>query len=98
MVVLLSKKKFELFEISEEGKDAFKEATNKELSDFHAEALKWIGDALRTYYSQHFWCDGSYCWYTDETQSHEQCVFMTSNGIAMFEDITEKKLYRIIFK
>lgn len=33
----------------------------------------------------------------DGKQDHEQCVWMTENGIAMFEDITKGELYRIEF-
>lgn len=98
MVVTLSKSTFKFFEIEEQYKENFKEVHWTELSDFHAESLKWIGDAIRGTKSQFFWNGGCYCWYTDETQSVEECVWMTKNGIAMYEKITEGKLYRILFR
>lgn len=98
MVTMLTRRSFKLFEIEERAKQNFEEVKWHDLSDFHAEALRWIGNAMRQDESQHFWNNGAYCWYTDDTQSHEECVWMTTNGIAMFEDITENKLYRILFK
>ncbi len=97
MTKILSKSSFKFFEIKEDCRENFKEVKYPDLSDFHMNALTWIGDAIRGPKSQHFWCNGCYCWYVDEKQSHEQGVWMTQNGIAMFEDITEKKLYRIEF-
>lgn len=96
-MVTLTKKNFSFFEIGDEYKQNFKEVSWYDLSDFQAESLKWIGDAIRSPKSQYFWCNGCYCWYTDETQSVEECVWMTQSGIAMYEKITEKKLYRIDF-
>lgn len=93
----LTKRNFDFYEIADEYKENFKETAWNDLSEFHAEALVWIGDAIRGAKSQHFWSNGCYCWYTDETQSVEECVWMTQNGIAMYEKITEKKLYRIVF-
>lgn len=98
MVVTLSKSTFKLFEIEEQYKENFKEVHWTDLSEFHAESLKWIGDAIRGSKSQFFWSDGCYCWYTDEKQNVEECVWMTINGIAMYEKITERKLYRIEFR
>lgn len=96
-MVTLTKKNFNLWEIEKVSHNNFKMCDWHDLSDFQAAALKWIGDALRQKESQYFWCNGAYCWYTDGKQDHEQCVWMTVNGIAMFEDITEKRLYRIEF-
>lgn len=96
-MVTLSKRDFSFYEIENQYKENFKETSWHDLSDFQAEALKWIGDAIREPKSQFFWSNGCYCWYTDEKQDHEKCVWMTQNGSAMFEDITEKKLFRIEF-
>ena len=96
-MVHLSKSNFGFFEIADQYKENFVETNWHDLSDFHAEALKWIGDAIRGPKSQFFWSNGCYCWFTDERQSVEECVWMTQNGIAMYEKITEKKLYRIEF-
>ena len=96
-MVTLTKKNFKLWEIEKVSHNNFKMCDWHDLSDFQAVGLKWIGDALRQKESQHFWSNGAYCWYTDGKQDHEQCVWMTENGIAMFEDITKGELYRIEF-
>jgi hypothetical protein len=96
-MVTLTKNNFNLHEIEKVSHNNFKMCDLHDLSDFQAAALKWIGDALRQKESQYFWCNGAYCWYTDGRQDHEQCVWMTENGIAMFEDITKGELYRIEF-
>lgn len=95
MTVRITEKNFKLFEIKEEYKQNFVAVKWTELSDFNNFSLRMIGDALRGPKSQHFWCDGCYCWYVDERQSHEQCVWMTRNGNAMFEDLKDHKLYLI---
>lgn len=96
-MVTLTKNNFNLCEIEKVSHGNFKPIEWQDLSDFQAQGLKWIGDALRQKESHYFWSNGAYCWYTDGKQDHEQCVWMTENGIAMFEDITEKRLYRIEF-
>ena len=97
MVVRLVARDFHLFEISKDCVKNFKPIKWNELSEFHAQALKWIGDALRGNKSQHFWSDAEYCWYTDETQSHICGVWMTENGIAMYTDYATHKTFRIQF-
>ena len=94
-MVVLTKKSFELYEIEKKYQKNFKPTSCHDLSDFHAEAIKWIGDAMRQKDSQFFWQNGCYCWFTDATQSKEQGVYMTENGIAMFYD--RDRLYRISF-
>lgn len=96
-MVTLTKKNFNLWKIEKVSHGNFKPFECHDLSDFQAQGLKWIGDALRQKESQHFWSNGAYCWYTNGKQDHEQCVWMTENGIAMFEDITKGELYRIEF-
>ena len=91
------KSELSLHQVSNEFKQNFKETSWRDLSDFQAFALRKIGDALRQRNSQFFWSNGCYCWYTDDKQDHEQCVWMATNGSAMFEDITEGDLYRIEF-
>lgn len=95
MTVRITEKNFKLFEIEEKYKKNFVAEKWTELSDFNNFALRMIGDAMRGPKSQFFWCDGCYCWYVDEKQSHEQCVWMTQNGNAMFEDLKDHKLYLI---
>jgi hypothetical protein len=97
MTTTINKNSFRFHEITEEFKENFKQQDWRELSQFHAEALKLVGEAIRPRGSQYFWSNGAYCWYTDETQRQEQCVWQTENGILMFEDCTENKLYRVEF-
>jgi hypothetical protein len=97
MATTIYKSDFFFHEITEEFKENFKEKSWHDLSDFQSQALKWAGDAIRPFKSQFFWCNGAYCWYTDATQSNECCVWMTTNGILMYEDATENKLYRVEF-
>ena len=92
----ITKQNFKLYEIAEEFKENFVETAWNDLSDFHAEALKWVGDAMRPKDSEQFWNNGCYCWWTDR-QTHEFCVWQTVNGILMYEDVTEHKLYRVGF-
>lgn len=96
MKTIISRNDFGLFEIGNEFKENFKECTSIELSDFQKAALEWVGKAFRQDCSQHFWNNGRYCWYTDETQTKKQCVWMTKNGIPMLEDLENGNLYRII--
>lgn len=97
MTTTINKNSFRFHEITEEFKENFKQQDWRELSDFQSQALKWAGDAIRSLRSEFFWSNGAYCWYTDATQSKEQCVWMTTNGILMFEDVTKNKLYRVEF-
>lgn len=92
----ITKNSFRFYEIADDCKDNFKETAWSDLSDFHAEALKWVGDAIRPKGSEYFWNNGCYCWWTDH-QTHEYAVWMTQNGICMYEDVTEGKLYRVMF-
>lgn len=96
MHVLISKGHFVINEIADEYKENFVESEFFDLSDFQAQALKWAGDAIRPIDSEEFWNNGRYCWWT-ENQSHEYCVWMTTNGILMYEDVTNGKLYRVTF-
>lgn len=97
MITILKKSMFSFLEIDEECKGNFKEVAWHDLSDFQNAALRWVGDAIRGNKSQEFWCNGCYCWYTDEKQSVEECVWITNNNILMYEKISEGKLYRITF-
>jgi len=96
MATMIYKSDFRFHEITEEFKENFKETSWHDLSDFQAQALKWAGDAIRPSKSEHFWNNGCYCWWTDN-QTHEYCVWMTTNGILMYEDVTGNKLYRVEF-
>ena len=96
MATMIYKSDFRFHEITEEFKENFVATKWSDLSDFHAEALRWAGDAIRPLRSEFFWNNGCYCWWTDN-QTHEYCVWMTTNGILMYEDVTDNKLYRVGF-
>jgi hypothetical protein len=88
---------FGFVEIGKEFHNNFrKERTDwKDLSDFQANAMKWVGDTIRQTKSQFFWSDGAYCWYTDATQTYRMGLWMTKNGILIFEDYEKEKLFRV---
>ena len=86
-----------LFKIDDANKVNFIAKCWSDISDFQDFALRLVGDVLRPQGSQEFWNDGCYSWYVDSRQSHEQRVWMTDNGIAMFEDCQTDELFRIEF-
>lgn len=98
MLTIVSKKVLCFHEIPKDCVENFKEIHWTDLSDAQSTMLRWVGDAIRGRKSQFFWQDANYCWYTDDTQSIEECVWFTDNNILMYEKITEKKLYRVMFK
>lgn len=98
MVVRISAQDLNFYEILKSYHNNFVAMPWGDLSDAWAQTLKWIGDAIRQKDSQFFWSGSCYCWYTDGRQDHEQCVFMTANGLVMFQDITKGELYRVSFK
>lgn len=67
-------------------------------SDAESWMLKVVGDAIRNRSSEHFWNNGCYSWFiyiSKEVRSIEQRVFLTHNGILVFEDCTEEEMYRV---
>lgn len=68
-----------------------------DLSGFYDVMLRKVGDAIRGPKSQHFWSNGCYCWYTDERQSVEECVYLTTSGNVVYQQITAGKLFHILF-
>lgn len=55
------------------------------LSDFHASAIKWVGDMIRPEGSQAFWSGGRYCWYVTPEQDSIALLWQTDNGILIYE-------------
>lgn len=98
MTTTIRTSNFELHEIEKMYWCNFEACGCRDLTDFFAQGLKWIGDALRPNGSQYFWSDGFYCWFTDANQDHEQGVFITKSGNIMFKDFGNGKLYRVEFK
>lgn len=69
----------------------------RDLSEFQKFALRLVGDVLRSQNSTCFWNDGCYSWYADPRKCHEQRVWMTETGIAMFEDCQTDEVFCIVF-
>ncbi|MGN1173638.1 MAG: hypothetical protein ACI4SO_07610 [Muribaculaceae bacterium] len=72
----------------------------RDLSDFESSMLKLIGNAIRGRNSQHFWLNGAYSWYRDGRQEKVDSVWLTNNGIAVFEQEADNgryKYFRISF-
>ena len=60
--------------------------------------LKLIGDVIRPKESEHFWANGYYCWFINDREkktSFEQRVYITSNGIVVFEDCSKGQKFRV---
>lgn len=93
-MITLSKKNFSFQEIEKEYRDNFVCAKDL-LSDFHANALCWIGDAIMPKGCSGIYCDNNYWW---DCEEHRWSVFMTENGNAMLKDWTDGTLFRICFK
>ena len=55
------------------------------MSDFEARMLELVGNAIRPRESQHFWSDGIYSWYRDGRQEKVDRLWLTKNGILVFE-------------
>ena len=91
----LTKRNIKYHEIDGTNAASFIENRQKamDLSDFHATALKLVGDIIRSKDSQEFWLDGEYCWYTDATQREVHRIWQTNNGILIYEDMED--LYRV---
>lgn len=72
----------------------------RDLSDFESYMLKHVGNAIRPSNSQHFWSDGAFSWYRNEEQEKKDRVWLTKNGIAIYERETDAgnyELFRIRF-
>lgn len=98
MTKVITKSELGFFKIEEEYKENFKPMAWNNLSEFHNFSLRLIGDVIRPHGTVYFWNEGCYCWWVDKKQSHEQRVWMTENGIAMFEDCQTSELFRVEFR
>ncbi len=96
MVQCVRKEDFRLVEIDKEFQKDFVAKDTHELSDMESYLLKLVGNVLRGPKSQNFWNSGCFTWWEDERQSHEQRVFLTHNGILIFEDCKLGKMFRVL--
>lgn len=105
MFTSIDSSRFNLHKIGKEYRDNFKPRTGStDLSAFETFFLQMLGDALRPVNSEHFWSVNSYCWYVreyDETgdprHDHQYGVWLTTCGVAVFEDYDTDELFRIEF-
>ena len=67
----------------------------KDLSDFEACMLELVGNAIRPRESQHFWSGGCYSWYRDGRQENVDRLWLTKNGILVFEKSLDDDVYRL---
>jgi len=105
MIQIVEKKNFNLHLIPEDCREDYerrKDATA--LSDFESFSLSVIGKAMMPPKSVHFWRNNDFRWWVrkydkDNNPTHdaEFAVWLTENGICMYEDFDENKLYRIEF-
>lgn len=93
-MVTITRHNFRLQEIEKEFQENFK-CEEKALSDFHCNALCWIGEAIAETKETVF-CDNNLWW--DDKKQHRWSVFMTPNGNAMLKDWTAERMWRIAFK
>ena len=68
---------------------------NKDLSDFEARMLELVGNAIRPRESQHFWSEGCYSWYRDGRQEKVDKLWLTKNGILVFEQVLDGDVYKL---
>ena len=98
MLTVIDKEDFKLYKIDKEFHGDFIPKDSHELSNAESWMLKVVGDAIRKRSSEHFWNNGCYSWFiyiSKEVRSIEQRVFLTHNGILVFEDCTKKEMYRV---
>ena len=67
----------------------------KDLSDFEICMLELVGNAIRPRESQYFWSDGSSSWYRDARQENIDRLWLTKNGILVFEKSLDDDVYRL---
>ena len=90
----IKKSSLSFFEILEIDNYVSNKKKVKDLSDFESSMLVLIGNAIRGSKSQHFWLNGAYSWYRDGRQEKIDRVWLTKNGIAVFEQETDGGHYR----
>lgn len=96
----IKKSSLSFFEILEIDNYVSNKKKAKDLSDFESSMLVLIGNAIRGSKSQHFWLNGAYSWYKDGRQEKIDRVWLTKNGIAVFEQETNEgycRYFRISF-
>lgn len=88
------------FELQEYGIFEKNRKNAHELSNFEQSMIILVGNSIRPIESQHFWSDGCYSWFRDGSQEKVDRLWLTKNGILVFEQASEGggyKLFRIDF-
>ena len=95
---LVTLENLELYEIPEDCQDSFVPKPYNEYSDMESFLLKLVGNVLRGKDSEWCWTDGCFeWWYNDRANgtSHHHRVFLMDNGILVYEDLTEHRMWRV---
>ena len=87
----LSKKNFTFHQIDDENMSLFKCAEGN-LSDFHCFALCKCAEAIA---QKEIILVGNRAWWDDG--NNRKSLYMTTNGVLMYEDCNKNKLYRVEF-
>lgn len=104
MIQIIESKRFNLLLVDEDCRDNFKRREGVgALSDFESFSLSVIGKAMMPPKSEHFWSENDFRWWVrkydkngNPTHDAEFAVWLTDNGICMYEDFDEGKLYRLL--
>lgn len=99
MVQIISKDDFRFLEIDREFQKDFVAKDARELSAMECFLLRTVGDAIREKGSENFWNQGCYSWFInfpEKGKTVEQRVFLTRNGILMFEDCEQGTMFRVM--
>lgn len=93
----IERDEIELFEITGECRYDFLARRKKpqDRSEFEQYLLVKIGNALRSENSQYYWENGNFTWYTDGTKLKSNCLWITTNGIPILEDMSNGKLFHV---
>lgn len=93
MVKVLKKEHFILIEIDAPYREDFKCAEGT-LSDFHSNAISWVGDAIMPEKCVGVFCDNNY-WWDEGNEPVRWSVFMTQNGNLMLKNWNDGRLWRV---
>lgn len=105
MIQIIEKENFNLHLIPEDCRENFKRRKGTTaLSDFESFSLKLVGKVMMPPKTEYFWRNNDFRWWVRKYDENgnpsydaEFAVWLTENGICMYEDFCENKLYRIVF-
>ena len=94
-ITTIKKSMLDFFEIKEHDIFVNNKRGAKDLSDFESSMLELVGNAIRPRESQHFWSGGCYSWYRDGRQEKVDRLWLTKNGILIFEKSLDDYVFRL---